>query len=135
VLDCELVFPTSEGHPDFRALQAAIGDRTQHHQLAVFAFDLLHYDGIDFGSVPLIERRLQLTELVARTQVHCLHLVQGFDNGTKLFKAAERHGLEGIVSKLQSSIYYSGPSRDWVKIKTEAWRVANRERWRLFEKR
>jgi bifunctional non-homologous end joining protein LigD len=135
VLDCELVFPTSEGHPDFRALQAAIGDRTQHHQLAVFAFDLLHYDGIDFRSVPLIERRLQLTELVARTQVHCLHLVQGFDNGTKLFKAAERPGLEGIVSKLQSPAYYSGPSRDWVKVKTEAWRVANRERWRLFEKR
>ena len=35
VIDGELVFPTSEGHPDFRALQAAIGDRTQHHQLAV----------------------------------------------------------------------------------------------------
>jgi bifunctional non-homologous end joining protein LigD len=39
VIDGELVFPTSEGHPDFRALQAAIGDRTRHHQLAVFAFD------------------------------------------------------------------------------------------------
>jgi bifunctional non-homologous end joining protein LigD len=39
VLDCELDIPTSEGHPDFRALQAAIGDRTRHHQLAVFAFD------------------------------------------------------------------------------------------------
>jgi bifunctional non-homologous end joining protein LigD len=135
VLDCELVFPTSEGHPDFRALQAAIGDRTRHHQLAVFAFDLLHYDGIDFKPVPLIERRLQLTELVARTQVRCLHLVQGFDNGAKLFKAAEQHDLEGIVSKRQASAYRSGPSRDWVKIKTAGWRAANRERWRLFEKR
>jgi bifunctional non-homologous end joining protein LigD len=42
VFDCELIFPTSEGHPDFRTLQAAIGDRKRHHDLAVFAFDLLH---------------------------------------------------------------------------------------------
>ena len=47
VIDAELVFPTSEGHPDFRALQAAIGDRTRHHLLAVFAFDFLHHNGKD----------------------------------------------------------------------------------------
>jgi len=135
VIDSELVFPASEGHPDFRALQAAIGDRTRHHQLAVFAFDLLHHDGNDLRPLPLIERRLKLTELVARSSVPCLHLVQGFDNGAKLLKAAERHGLEGIVSKRQASAYASGPSRDWVKLKTAGWREANRERWRLFEKR
>jgi bifunctional non-homologous end joining protein LigD len=135
VIDCELIFPTSEGHPDFRALQAAIGDRKHHHDLAVFAFDLLHHDGKDLRPMPLIERRLKLTELVARTSVPCLHLVQGFDNGAKLFKAAEQHGLEGIVSKRQTSAYRSGLSHDWVKIKTAGWRDANRERWRLFEKR
>ena len=134
VLDCELVFPTSEGHPDFRALQAAIGDRTRHHDLAVFAFDLLHYDGIDFRPAPLIERRLQLTELVAHTGVRCLHLVQGFDNGAKLFKAAERHGLEGIVSKRRDAPYLSGPSKAWVKVKAAAWLEANRERWRAFQR-
>jgi ATP-dependent DNA ligase len=50
-------------------------------------------------------------------------------------QAAEQHGLEGIVSKRAASAYQSGPSRDWVKIKTAGWRAANRERWRLFEKR
>jgi bifunctional non-homologous end joining protein LigD len=135
VIDAELVFPTSEGHPDFRGLQGAIGDRTRHHQLAVFAFDLLHYDGKDLRPLPLIDRRLKLTELVARSSIHCLHLVQGFDNGAKLLDAAELHGLEGIVSKRQTSRYSSGPSRDWVKVKTAAWRAANRERWRMFEKR
>ena len=68
-------------------------------QLAVFAFDLLHHNGKDLCPIPLIERRLKLTELVARSSVHCLHLVQGFDNGAKLLEAAEWHGLEGIVSK------------------------------------
>jgi ATP-dependent DNA ligase len=57
------------------------------------------------------------------------------DSCAKLFKAAEQHGLEGIVSKRQGSHYRSGLSRDWVKIKTAAWRKANRERWWLFEKR
>jgi ATP-dependent DNA ligase len=65
VIDAELVFPNSEGHPDFRALQAAIGDPARHHHLAVFAFDLLHRDGTDLRPIPLIERRLQLSELVA----------------------------------------------------------------------
>jgi ATP-dependent DNA ligase len=38
VIDGEL-FPTSEGHPDFRRLQAAMASDRQH-EFAVFAFDL-----------------------------------------------------------------------------------------------
>ena len=73
--------------------------------------------------------------MLAGSEVPCLHLVRCFDDGAALFIAAERHGLEGIVSKRQASTYRSGPWRDWVKVKTEAWRAANRERWRMFEKR
>jgi len=104
------------------------------HELAVFAFDLMDYDGEDIRSLHLIERRLQLTEVVARSDIHCLHLVQAFDNGAKLLEAAERHGLEGIVSKRQASAYRPGPSRDWVKTKTAAWQVANRDRWKAFQR-
>ena len=49
-------------------------------------------------------------------------------------EAAKRHKLEGIVSKRKASRYCSGECRDWIKVKTEAWREANRERWRMFEK-
>jgi bifunctional non-homologous end joining protein LigD len=121
VIDCELVFPAADGRPDFYRLQSAMASDRQH-ELAVFAFDLLHYGGEDLRPIPLIDRRLQLTELVARSSVPCLHLVWGFDDGAKLLEAAERHGLEGIVSKRQASAYRSGPSRDWVKVKTAAWR-------------
>ena len=133
MIDAELVFPAGDGDPDFHAPAGGHRRPDRQHELAVFAFDLLHHDGEDLRPLPLIERRLQLTELVARSNVHCLHLVQGFDDGAKLLEAAERHGLEGIVSKRQASAYRSGPSRDWVKMKTAAWRAANRERWRLFE--
>ena len=133
VIDGELVFPNASGNPEFRGLQAVMGSHRQH-ELAVFAFDLLHHDGTDLRPIPLIKRRRQLTELVARSDVYCLHLAQVFDNGAKLLKAAERHGLEGIVSKRQASAYRSGPSHDWVKTKTAAWRVANRDRWRAFQR-
>jgi ATP-dependent DNA ligase len=58
---------------------------------------------------------------------------QTFADGQALLRAAEEHRLEGVVSKRRAAPYRSGPSRDWQKIKTQAWLVANRERWRLFE--
>jgi ATP-dependent DNA ligase len=54
--------------------------------------------------------------------------------GEELVKAADQLGLERFVSKRRSLPYRSGPRRDWRKIKTSAWRAANRQRWRLFEK-
>jgi bifunctional non-homologous end joining protein LigD len=66
--------------------------------------------------------------------VSCLHLVATFPDGAKLLDSAERLGLEGIVSKRRAAPYRSGECRDWRKIKTVAWREANRERWRMFER-
>jgi ATP-dependent DNA ligase len=43
--------------------------------------------------------------------------------------------LEGIVSKRRNAPYRSGKQCDWIKVKCETWRDANRERWRLFERR
>ena len=51
-----------------------------------------------------------------------------------LLEAGERHGLEGVVSKRRDAPYRSGECRDWRKVKTAAWREANRERSRLFER-
>jgi bifunctional non-homologous end joining protein LigD len=72
--------------------------------------------------------------LLGRAKADCLHLVDAFADGEKLFEAAERHRLEGIVSKRKTAPYRSGESHDWVKVKTVAWREVNRERWRLFER-
>jgi bifunctional non-homologous end joining protein LigD len=125
---------TSIGAPDFAGLQTALACR-QHHKLTVYAFDLLHRDGRDLRPLPLTERRRRLERLLARSRVPCLHLVEAFENGEQLLAAAVRHGLEGVGSKRKASPYRSGRSRDWLKIKTAAWREANRERWRLFENR
>ena len=50
----------------------------------------------------------------------------------ELMAAAERMGLEGVVSKRRDAPNRSGTKCGWVKVKTQAWREANRERWRPF---
>jgi len=57
--------------------------------------------------------------------------VEAFDEGQALFEVTEL----GVVSKRRDAPYRSGESRNWRRIKTAAWREANRERWRLFERR
>jgi bifunctional non-homologous end joining protein LigD len=130
-IDAQLVFPNAGSAPDYAGLQEAVADGRQHG-LAVIAFDALHRDGRGLQPLPLIERRRHLEQLLASSTVPCLHLVEAFDDGVKLLGAAERLGLEGIVSKRRAAPYRSGESNDWRKVKTEAWRSANRGRWRLF---
>jgi ATP-dependent DNA ligase len=43
--------------------------------------------------------------------------------------------LVGIVSKRRDSKYRSGTRSGWIKVKAAAWREANRDRGRLFERR
>jgi bifunctional non-homologous end joining protein LigD len=132
VIDAELCFLTGIGAPDFAGLQLALRSR-QHHKLTVFVFDLLHRDGVDLCPLPLSQRKDLLATLLHRSKLDCLQLVATFPDGAKLLASAERMQLEGIVSKRRSSPYRSGECKDWRKIKTAAWREANRERWRRFE--
>jgi bifunctional non-homologous end joining protein LigD len=106
----------------------------RHDELAVFAFDLLHRDGVDLRPLPLSKRRNLLATLLRRSKVSCLNLLEAFSDGAKLLASAERLGLEGIVSKRRAAPYRSGESNDWRKVKTVAWRSANRGRRRLFER-
>jgi hypothetical protein len=86
----------------------------------------------DLRPLPLTARRRRLERLLGLAKVPCLQLVEAFDVGEKLLEVTERHRLEGVVSKRRSAPYRSGECRDWREVKTAAWRVANRERWRLF---
>jgi bifunctional non-homologous end joining protein LigD len=118
-LDGALVLPDDDGAPDFEGLRTSVRE-AQEHELVFFAFDLLYRDGNNLRPLPLTERRRRLVRLVGRAEIPCLHLVQAFDDGVKLLEAAERHGLEGIVSKRRDAPYRSGECRDWVKVKSAA---------------
>jgi bifunctional non-homologous end joining protein LigD len=78
VIDAELCFLTGVGAPDFAGLQLALRSRHHHHKLTVFAFDLLHRDGVDLCPLPLSQRKHLLENLVRRSKVDCLQLVATF---------------------------------------------------------
>ena len=44
-----------------------------------------------------------------------------------------RMDLEGVISKRRSAPYRSGTQKDWVKVKSKAWREANQDRSELLQ--
>ena len=102
--------------------------------LCAWCFDLMALDRHDLRSEPLDSRRERLRQLLARAKTDILRYSDDFDDPFKLLGAADRMGLEGIVSKRRDQHYRSGKNPGWVKVKTAAWRAANRERYKLFQK-
>ena len=71
----------------------------------------------DLRRQPLRERKLALGKLLLRSRdgIQCVEHAEG--HGDRMFEAVCKLGLEGIVSKRLTSVYRSGPSRAWLKIK------------------
>jgi ATP-dependent DNA ligase len=119
ILDGEMVVQDENGVSDFAELRSAI--RWSPQRLILYAFDLLMIDGMDLRRKPLIERRQHLQSLVGgnpRSHIHFSTNVTG--NGREFFEAADRLGLEGIVSKRPDSRYVSDRTKLWLKCKTFA---------------
>ena len=102
--------------------------------LCLWCFDLLILDGSRLMPLPLVERKALLAGIVKRADDEHLQFSGEFEDPFELLETCKKMNLEGIVSKRKESAYRSGPTRDWLKIKTAIWRAANRDRWELFEK-
>jgi bifunctional non-homologous end joining protein LigD len=64
------------------------------------------------------KRKRRLARLLAHVQVGIALNEHTDASGELVFRQACAMGLEGIVSKQLSAPYRSGPSRDWIKVKT-----------------
>jgi bifunctional non-homologous end joining protein LigD len=117
ILDGEVIVQDEKGVSDFGALRSAIED--EPHRLLFYAFDLLHLNGKDMRGVPLIDRRNALRRLLdGAAGDGAIQFSEHTDgSGPDVFAAADRMGLEGIVSKRATSRYVSGSSRNWLKTK------------------
>nr|WP_075218160.1 non-homologous end-joining DNA ligase [Mongoliimonas terrestris] len=117
VIDGEAIVQTERGVSDFKALRSALGSR--RGRIVLFAFDLLELEGEDLRDRPLGERRALLADLLAgQDATFGIHFSQAFDgSGADLFAAADRLGLEGVVSKRIDGRYRSGRSDLWLKAK------------------
>ena len=116
ILDGEAIVQDENGRPDFGRFAEAMVSRPG--DLVFMAFDLLHLNGKDMRQLPLVERRAALVELVGCHEPSCrIQYSEHVADGPSLFEAADRMGLEGIVSKRATSRYRSGPSAAWLKSK------------------
>jgi bifunctional non-homologous end joining protein LigD len=116
-LDGEVAVLDDKGISVFAALQDALSagraDRISYH-----LFDLLWLNGEDLRALPLIERKARLEKLLGkrppRPLAYCSHVL---GQAPAFHRQACKMGLEGIVSKLARSSYYSGRDTAWQKVK------------------
>jgi bifunctional non-homologous end joining protein LigD len=125
ILDGEVVAFDDQGRPSFGRLQqrmhlanaAEVRKRAETVPITYVLFDLLQLDGNDLISLPYLERRRLLTELVPDDGCWTVPAHREGDGATLLAAVAER-GLEGIVAKKVDSPYLPGKrSTSWVKVK------------------
>ena len=130
IIDAEIVVCDDDDRPSFGALM--VGKQTA---LCAWCFDLMEVNRHNLRTEPLDSRRERLRQLLIDAGNRLLRFSDDFTDPQKLLAAADRMGLEGIVSKRRDQFYRSGNNASWVKVKTAAWRAANRERYKLFEKK
>lgn len=117
ILDGEVVVFDERGHTSFQKLQQTMGKGDAGFIYEVF--DLIYLDGFSLTRTPLKDRKTLLKELISKipgnSRLRYSDHIEG--NGRAFFKQACAHGTQGIVSKLASSFYESGRSRNWLKVK------------------
>lgn len=117
ILDGEVVALDKNGVSSFADLQAAFQEGKQAY-LTYFAFDLLHLDGRNIRTLPLLQRKELLAGLIGHSDDSPLRLSEHLQaNGDEVFKKACALGAEGIISKLASAKYSLGRGTAWLKVK------------------
>jgi bifunctional non-homologous end joining protein LigD len=115
VIDGELVALDAHGVSRFQLLQNALNASANLHYCA---FDIMFVDGEDLRGLPLVERKKRLMAVLPKDPL-LIYSEHWPEQGKRLFKEAEKLGLEGIMAKRAQSTYLSGTrSKDWLKIKT-----------------
>jgi bifunctional non-homologous end joining protein LigD len=117
VLDGEVGVADRKGHTSFSALQEALSNGGG--AFAYYLFDILNLDGKDLRSLPQLERKELLRDLLGKAGkkgplIYSDHVV---GNGEQVFRESCKRGLEGIVSKLATAPYRSVRTRNWLKSK------------------
>jgi len=122
ILDGEIAAFDEHGHSSFERLQErmhvrAPGENQIAKTPAVYnVFDLLYCDGYDLRGATLIERK-QLLQSLVYPSASFRYSDHQAEQGEELYELARQHGLEGIVAKRADSLYSSGRSTSWLKLK------------------
>lgn len=118
LIDGEVVVEGDDGLSSFSLLQQDL-KASRHDRMVLYGFDLMHLDGADLKSLPLVSRKDALAKLFKREPARgVLRLSESLtEAGSTLLRHACKMGLEGIVSKVADAPYRSGRGQDWIKTK------------------
>jgi DNA ligase D-like protein (predicted ligase) len=112
--DGELCGVLPDGRTAFNLIQSATD--TGEGSLVFFLFDLLHLDGEDLTSLPLVDRKARLAFLLKGAPDSLRFNDHQIGHGPEFHRLACERGLEGIVSK-RTNGRYEPERRTWLKIK------------------
>src|SRR5262245_27315575 len=93
----------------------------------LYAFDLIELNGDDMRRDPLEVRKATLRSMLAKAGLGLRFNEHLEGDGPTVFAHACKMGLEGIVSKRKDSMYRSGRSPDWLKMKNSDAPAVKRE--------
>ncbi|MDR7814550.1 ATP-dependent DNA ligase [Lacrimispora sp.] len=90
---------------------------SERYPASIIAYDILYYKDKDITMLPLIERKKYLQDVVIENEmISVSRYIE--HNGIMLFDLVKEKGLEGVVAKKKSSLYWQGKrSKDWIKFK------------------
>jgi DNA ligase 1 len=116
-LDGELIVSDAAGKPDFEAVMSRFMSRKDSTPVSFVAFDVIQHEGKRVTSLPLLDRKELLADLVP-TDSALLSKVQFVEgHGAAYYDAVCAQSLEGIVLKRKDSRYQVGKrSSDWLKV-------------------
>ncbi len=115
--DGELVVKDDKGLPSFGLLQKSF-ESDLSDSIEMYLFDVPYYAGMDLRNVPLVMRKVVLSNLFRQISSSRIKLSEQFDmSGKSLLESACKMGLEGIIAKQVHAKYISGRSSTWLKLK------------------
>jgi bifunctional non-homologous end joining protein LigD len=116
-LDGEIVVPAEDGRASFQKLQNAF-DAGRDSSIVYFVFDAPYLAGKDLRSLPLLERKKRLQQVLKGKQNGVVRYSEHLSaDPQEALEHACKLRLEGLIAKRAGGVYVSGRSRDWLKLK------------------
>ena len=116
ILDGEIVLLDEHQRSNFQLLQNAIKTNLGK-PLIYYVFDLIYYDQHDLSSLPLLERKNILQQIIPSDDALIRYNDHLFGSGSEILAKACELSLEGIVSKDIQSPYVQRRTKQWLKTK------------------
>jgi bifunctional non-homologous end joining protein LigD len=114
-LDGEIVVPGPDGRSSFQALQNAF-ELGRDREVVYYVFDAPFLRGRDLRRLPLLERKRRLEKEVRFSgSIRLSEHLEG--EAQEVLEHACKLGLEGLIGKDAGSVYMSGRTRAWIKLK------------------